>query len=288
MVSKSNISYVNGRYIPHPYAKISIEDRGLQFSDGVYEVISWIKGQWIDMPWHLDRLEYSLNELRIPMPIGRRALEQICDRLIAKNRIKTAAYLYLQINRGEAPRNHAFPEICKPSIMMTVKRFSPPPLEQACKKTFKIHTLKESRWARPDIKSVSLLANILAKQEAYQHQAEECWFIKEEGQVSEGSSSNAWIINDQNQIITHPARKGFILNGITRKRIFALAEKQGLTLIERPFTLIEAKKAKEAFISSSTSLIKPVGMIDDTVITDGNVGQITASIIGDFYEYFGI
>lgn len=288
MVSKSNISYVNGRYLPHTYATIGIEDRGLQFSDGVYEVITWIKGQWVDMEWHLDRLEYSLEELRIPMPVCRKALEQICDRLIAKNRIKTTGYLYLQINRGEAPRNHAFPDVCRPSIMMTVKRFSPPSLEKALNETFKVHATQENRWARPDIKSVSLLANILGKQQAYEHQAIECWFVGTDGNITEGSSSNAWIINDNNQIITHPALKGSILNGITRKRIFELANKQGLTITERPFSLTEAKNAKEAFISSSTSLIKPIGMIDDAVIADRKVGQTTASIIRDFYTYFGI
>ncbi len=288
MVSKSNISYVNGRYLPHAFATVGIEDRGLQFSDGVYEVITWIKGRWIDMDWHLDRLEYSLNELKIPMPICRKALEQVCNRLMEKNRIKLSGYLYLQINRGEAPRNHAFPKICKPSIMMTVKRFSPPPLDLALNKTFKIHTLKESRWSRPDIKSVSLLANILGKQEAYEHRAEECWFIGGDDHVTEGSSSNAWIIDNQNHLITHPALQGFILNGITRRRILELASKQGLTLVERPFSLTEAKNAKEAFISSSTSLIKPIGKIDDAVVADGKIGQITANIIKDFYQYFNI
>ncbi len=287
MAGKSNISYVNGRYMPHRYASVGIEDRGLQFSDGIYEVVSWINGRWIDIEWHLDRLEYSLSELRIPMPMARKALEQVCRRLVEKNRIRHACYVYIQINRGEAPRYHNFPNICAPNVILTVKRFAPPSLERALSETFKIHTTPEIRWSRPDIKSVSLLGNVLAKQAATEHRAHEAWFVDDEGYVTEGSSTNAWIVTEKQELITQPP-KGAILNGITRRRVLDIAQKNNLSFIERPFSLEEAKQAKEAFFSSSTMLVKPVGMIDDAVIGDGKVGSVTAEIIRAFYAFFHI
>lgn len=282
---KSLISYVNGRYIYNQYAMVHIEDRGYQFSDGVYEVISYVNGQWVDLDWHLDRLEYSLRELKIDMPMSRKVLEIVINNLMGKNNIRKSAYVYLQITRGVAPRNHVFPIVSKPSVVMTVKRFNPPALNDAFK-GIKVITGAEIRWARPDIKSVSLLPNILAKQEAKEQGADEYWFIKNGG-ITEGGSSNSWIITKNGELITH-ASNGEILKGITRTRIIKIANELGLNFVERTFTLDEAYNAAEAFVSSSTALIRPVVQIDDKKIGKGEAGPITKSLITNFYAEFGL
>lgn len=282
---KSLISYVNGRYIYNQFAMVHIEDRGYQFSDGVYEVVSYINGQWVDLDWHLDRLEYSLSELKIDMPMSRKVLEIVINNLMKKNRIRNSAYVYLQITRGVAPRNHVFPIVSQPSLVMTVKRFYPPALNGAYK-GIKVITGPEIRWARPDIKSVSLLPNILAKQAAKEQGADEYWFIKQDG-ITEGGSSNSWIVTKNNELITHPSN-GEILKGITRNRIIEIAKELGLNFVERTFSLEEAYDAKEAFVSSSTALIRPVVQIDDKKIGQGEAGPITKNLIAQFYAAFGL
>lgn len=282
-MKQSLISYVNGRYIHNRFAQVHIEDRGFQFADGIYEVVAQINGQWVDMQWHLDRLEYSLSELKIDMPIARKAIEQIANRLMAMNRIRFCGYIYIQITRGSAPRDHVFPAYSTPSIVMTVKRFSPPSFEQAIKGE-KVITGPENRWNRPDIKSIALLPNILAKQEAKEAGAIEFWFEKD-NKIREGGSSNSWIVSKEGKLITHPATQN-ILNGITRRRIIKIAQEQGLALEERAFSLQEAYEASEAFISSSTKLIAPIIQINDHNINEGKTGNITKSLIKNFYEIY--
>lgn len=282
-MNQSLISYINGRYIHNKFAKVHIEDRGFQFADGIYEVVAQINGQWVDMEWHLDRLEYSMNELKIDMPITRKAIEQIANRLMALNRIRFSGYIYIQITRGTAPRDHVFPSYSQPSIIMTVKRFSPPPFEQAIQGK-KVITGPENRWNRPDIKSIALLPNILAKQEAKEAGAIEYWFVKDD-KIREGGSSNSWIISKEGELITHPATQD-ILNGITRRRIIEIAKNQGLKIKERAFSVKEAHEASEAFISSSTKLIAPISQIDEHIINEGKTGKITQSLIKHFYEIY--
>ncbi len=282
-MAQSIISYVNGRYVYNRFAHIHIEDRGFQFADGIYEVISQIHGKWVDMEWHLDRLERSLRELRIDMPLARKAIEQIANRLMEMNRIRFCGYVYIQITRGSSPRDHVFPSFSQPSIAMTVKRFSPPSLEQALN-GHKVITGPENRWNRPDIKSVALLPNILAKQEAKEAGAIEYWFIKDD-KIREGGASNSWIVSQNNELITHPATND-ILNGITRLRIIEIAAQLNLKLCERAFSLQEAYDAKEAFISSSTRLICPITQIDNQLIHNGKTGEVTKAIIKSFYEIY--
>ncbi|MFV0431402.1 MAG: D-amino-acid transaminase [Alphaproteobacteria bacterium] len=284
-MSKSLISYVNGRYMYHPLASVHIEDRGFQFADGVYEVVANLNGRWVDMDGHMERLEYSLKELKMDMPMGRKALEMVINRLVRLNRITSSCYIYLQVSRGVAPRNHIFPMVAKPSLVITVKRFSPPKLADALIGS-KVITGVETRWARPDIKSVSLLPNILAKQEAHEQGAIEYWFIKDDI-ITEGGSSNAWIVNHDKELITHPS-DGQILKGITREYILAIAKKESLKVVERGFSLEEAYKAKEAFVSSSTALVRPICQVNDKKVNDGKVGDITRKVIEKIYEDYDL
>ncbi len=283
---QSLISYVNGRYIYNRYAQIHIEDRGFQFADGIYEVVSQINGKWVDIDWHLDRLERSMKELKIEMPITRKALYQIANRLMLLNRIRTGGYIYIQITRGSAPRDHIFPSCSRPSIVMTVKRFSPPSLKKALEGQ-KVITGPENRWNRPDIKSVALLPNILAKQEAKEAGAIEYWFMKGE-RIIEGGSSNSWIVTKNNELVTHPATND-ILNGITRKRIIKIAADLDITLQEKVFSLQEAYAAKEAFISSSTKLICPIIQINNKMIGEEmKAGGLTQKLIQNFYKIYNL
>ncbi|TCS61219.1 D-amino-acid transaminase [Varunaivibrio sulfuroxidans] len=272
-------AYVNGRYELQRGAGVHIEDRGYQFADGVYEVIAVQNGRLIDEVGHLDRLERSLSALEIAAPMDRAPLGLIMRRLLEKNRIDNGM-IYLQITRGVAPRNHAFPEGMKPSIVMTARRLKP-----FSRSHFRqgvcVITRPDTRWKRCDIKSISLLPNILSKQEAVRSGAFEAWLVDDAGNITEGASSNAWIVTGDARVVTRDAG-GAILNGITRQRIIALARENGLSLEERPFSLEEATEAAEAFTTSSTALLRPVVKIDDRVIADGEPGPFSLKLL-DLY-----
>lgn len=280
----SRIAFVNGEFVPHSEAYVHIDDRGYQFADGVYEVCEIRNGQIIDFDGHMTRLQFSLSELKIAMPMAITALAVKMKQTIKRNYVHDGM-IYLQVTRGVSPRNHAFPPAwVKPSIILTAKSVSRQSRLQAYSNGISVISVPENRWARPDIKSIGLLPNCMAKQEAKELGAFEAWFVDDDGMVVEGSSSNAWIINQDNEIITKNAN-GSILKGITRAAILRQIEAQNLTIVERAFSLREAILAKEAFISSATTIVMPVVKIDNHLVAGGKVGEMAKNLLKDFYQY---
>jgi D-alanine transaminase len=280
----SRIAYVNGRYVPHKQAAVHIEDRGYQFADGVYEVCAVWNGHIIDEGPHLDRLERSLRELRIGMPMSRQALSLVMREVIRRNAVDTGI-IYMQMTRGVAPRDHPFPAKPETQVVMTSRRIRPQPAKFG-EDGVKALTLPDIRWERCDIKSVSLLPNILAKQAAREAGAYEAWLVDDDGLVTEGSSTNAWIVTRDAKLVTRSADHA-ILNGITRLAVIELARGEGLQLEERPFSVAEAKGAREAFITSTTSFVLPVTQIDDQVIANGKPGSLTLKLRQRYMAHMG-
>ncbi len=270
----SRIAYVNGRYLRHADASVHIEDRGYQFSDGVYEVCGVRHGLLIDETYHLERLQRSLGELRIAMPMVLGALRQVLREVVRRNGIKNGM-VYLQVSRGVARRDHPFPNpAVRPALVITAKRLNEARIAQAVANGIEVITMADQRWARRDIKSISLLANILAKQAAREAGAYEAWLVDQDGCVTEGSSTNAWIVDAKGRIVTRPLSHD-ILPGVTRRVLLEAAALDGLELVERAFTVEEARNAREAFISASSAVILPVVKIDGHVIGNGAPGSIT-------------
>lgn len=275
--------YVNGRFLPHRDGMVHIEDRGYQFADGVYEVVLVVGDRLVDEGPHLDRLERSLSELSMAMPMGRRALELKLRELIARNGVRDGL-VYIQVTRGVAPRNHAFPSANLPtSIVMTTKRLNFTGMRKFTDGVSVI-TIPDIRWARCDIKSTGLLANCLGKQKAVEAGAYEAWMVDETGMVTEGTSSNAWIVTKDGRLITRPPTNE-ILNGITRQSIIEIARADGFAFEERAFSLDEALGAAEAFVSSATSFVTPVVSIDGTVIGDGKPGPLSKALQAGYGDY---
>lgn len=268
----SRIAYVNGRFLPFRQACVHIEDRGYQFADGVYEVMALVAGRLLDESRHLDRLERSLAELGIAWPMSRSALSLVMGQLIRRNRLATGI-LYLQITRGVARRDHAFPAATRPSLVMTVRALRSNPASLA-QRGARVITIADIRWRRCDIKSIALLPNVLAKQAARLAGADEAWMVDEDGSVTEGSSTNAWIVTADGKLVTRPADHS-ILNGVTRMAVLDLARTLGLEVVERPFSLIEAKAAPEAFLTSTTGYVMPVVAIDGEAVGKGTPGPLT-------------
>jgi D-alanine transaminase len=281
----SRVAYVNGQYLPHAEAGVHIEDRGYQFADGVYEVIAILQGKFLDEEGHHERLERSLRELRIDPPMGRRALSHVLHETIRQNRI-TSGIVYVQVTRGVSRRDHPFPTNAKPSLVVTARRIKGPS-PQAVEQGIGVVTMRDIRWERRDIKSISLLPNVLAKQNARESGAYEAWLVGEDGVVHEGSSTNAWIVTKDGVLVTHPPDHA-ILNGITRLAILKAAEETGIPVEERPFTLEEAKLAKEAFISSTTSHLLPVVAIDKHPVGNGHPGETTRKLLAAYLRRFGL
>ncbi|KZD09798.1 D-amino-acid transaminase [Oceanibaculum pacificum] len=279
----SRIAYVNGRYVPHGDAAVHVEDRGYQFADGVYEVVTVVNGRLVDEDPHLDRLWRSLGELRIDVPMSRAAMKAITREVIRRNLIKTGL-VYMQVTRGVARRDHPFPKPgTPPSVVMTAKHVRLPS-RQKVEDGVKVISIRDIRWERCDIKTVGLLPNILGKQQAREAGATEAWQVDDDGMVTEGTSTNAWIITQEGELVTRPATND-ILNGITRLRILKLAAEEGVKFVERPFSLEEALTAREAFISSATSFVTPVTQINDTVVGNGKAGSLSLKM-RDWYEGF--
>lgn len=271
----ASISYVNGRYLPHAQASVHIEDRGYQFADGIYEYIAFYNRILLDADLHLKRLERSLKELEIKSSISQKSLRVIMAELIEQNG-RDDGGLYLQISRGVAKRDHQFPANVKPSLVMTICGAKTPKPHEV-KDGVKAITHPDNRWGRRDIKSVSLLANILAKQAAARAGVREAWLVEADGEVNEGAVSNAFIVSKKGELITHHADKN-ILAGITREVVLKLAKKAGIIVAERSFNIVEAKAAAEAFITSSSANVLPVVKIDDKLIGDGKVGDTTKKL----------
>ena len=267
------IAYVNGRYLPLAEAAVSIEDRGYQFADGVYEVIAFDRGgRLIDGEAHFDRLERSLREIEMARPLPRRVLAVVLAELVRRNRL-VEGIVYLQVSRGVAPRDHVYPKAVRPALVATVRR-ARPPSAQAIEEGVGVVTQPDRRWRRCDIKSVGLLPNVMAKQAAKEDGAYEAWMVDDAGRITEGSSTNAWIVAADGTLVTREAGPA-ILNGVTRMTLLRLAREAGLKVAERPFTLEEAKAAREAFLSSTTTWVLPVVSIDGVPVGNGHPGTQT-------------
>jgi len=275
-------AYVNGRYVDHRQARVHIEDRGYQLADGVYEVVGVRDGRLIDEGPHIDRLDRSLRELRIAWPVSRAALSYIVRELMRRNRLRDGL-VYIQVTRGVARRDHAFPTTpIKPALVLTTKNTKRAEADPG--PGIAVKSQPDIRWERCDIKTVALLPNVLAKQAAREVGAYEAWLVDRDGQVTEGASTNAWIVTHDDELVTRQTDTG-ILAGITRLTLKSLAKDLQLKVVERPFTLAEAKRAKEAFISSATSFVTPVVKIDGEPVGDGKVGP-TARRLREEYVRF--
>lgn len=275
----SRIAYVSGRYLPHRRAAVHIEDRGYQFSDGVYEVIAIQGGRLMDLGPHLDRLERSLAALSIPAPMPRRPLLQVMEEVRRRNQVRNGI-LYLQITRGVAPREHGFPASAAPVLVITARRH-PGVAPALAEKGVAVITIPDLRWRRCDIKSVSLLANILGKQQAREAGAFEAWQVDEAGRITEGTSTNAWIVTAGGEIRTRHLDAA-ILAGVTRAALKEVIAVDGLALTEEGFTVEEAKHAAEAFLTSTTSRILPVVTIDGAAIGTGTPGPVTRRLMATY------
>lgn len=274
----SRVAYVNGSYRPLSEAAVHIEDRGYQFGDGVYEVVLVRHGRLHDLDGHLARLDRSLKEIFITPPVGERALRLIMARLVRLNRLVNGI-IYLQITRGVARRDHKFPADAEPSLVLTTKS-----VHVEAHTTGKAAiTVKDERWARRDVKTIQLLPNCLAKQAASAKGAYEAIMVMPDGTISEGSSSNLWMVTPSGELITRQADHD-ILNGITRRAIMKLAEERQMPVIERPFTVAEALAAKELFVTSATSIAMPIIRLDDQEIGDGSAGEVALHLRSAYLE----
>ncbi len=278
----SRIAYVAGQYLMHRQAAVHIEDRGFQFADGVYEVIAVNGGRLVDEAPHLTRLHRSLAELRIAPPIGDAALKIVIREIVRRNGVNTGI-VYLQITRGAAPREHAFPKAAKPTLVVTARR-SRPPDPRLGRDGIAIITIPDIRWQRCDIKSVALVANVLGKQAARERGAYEAWLVDRIGQVTEGTSTNAWIVTADDTVVTRAADTA-ILNGVTRLAILDIIRREGYRLVERPFTVAEAKAAREAFLTSTTADLLPVVRIDDSPVGEGRPGPLGEKLRAAYFAH---
>ena len=275
-------AYVNGPYVDHREASVHIEDRGYQLADGVYEVVGVRDGKLIDEKPHLDRLDRSLKELRIAQPVSRGTLDFIIRELMRRNRLRDGL-VYMQVTRGVARRDHAFPTMpVKPSLVLTTKNTRH--LEADAGPGIAVKSQPDIRWERCDIKTVALLPNVLAKQAARENGAYEAWLVDAAGCVTEGASTNAWIVTKEGELVTRQTDSG-ILAGITRGTLKSIADTLQLKLVERPFSLSEAKQAREAFITSATSFVTPVIRIDDEPVGDGKPGPTARRLRQEYVRF---
>ena len=280
----SRIAYVNGRYRPHRDARIHVEDRGYQFADGVYEVCEVREARLVDERRHMARLMRSLAELRIGLPMPLSALSVVLHETVRRNRVRNGI-VYLQITRGVARRDFAFPMPgVAQSIVVTARSHDNAKGEKTAAEGIAVITLSDRRWARPDIKSLSLLPNVLAKQAAREAGAREAWLIDAKGFVTEGASSNAWIVTGQGEVVTRPADNS-ILNGISRAVVIDAIAARGLPFIERAFTVAEAKAALEAFITAASQIVQPVVTIDGAPVGSGRPGPLALTLRREFHRH---
>jgi D-alanine transaminase len=280
----SRIAYVNGRYVPFRDAKIHIEDRGYQLGDGVYEVCEVRAGRLIDERRHLERLERSLGELAIRAPISRNALGVVLREVVARNRVRYGL-VYVQVTRGVARRDHAFPPASvSPGLVVTARPLNMARNEGLAAQGIAVVSVPDIRWGRVDIKTIGLLPNVLARQAAIERGAREAWFVDRDGAVTEGASTNAWIVTQAGVVVTRPADHA-ILRGVTRTVLFEAIKAQGLTLEERAFALAEACAAREAFVTSATQIVLPVVRIDGQMIGDGKPGPVATALRRIFHLY---
>ena len=280
----SRIAYVDGRYLPLRQAMVHVEDRGYQFGDAVYEVCEVRQGRLIDERRHLARLKRSLDELQIKLPMSPVALGIVLREVIARNRIGYGI-VYLQVSRGVAQRDHAFPtpEV-PPSVVVSARPLNARRNEALAAAGIAVVSVPDNRWGRVDIKTTGLLPNVLARQAAIAQGARDAWFVDKDGMVTEAASANAWIVTQAGRVVTRPADHG-ILKGITRTVLFDVIKAQGLSVEERAFTLLEAYAAREAFVTAASQIVLPVVRIDRYAIGEGKPGPVATALRRAFHEY---
>ena len=279
----SRIAYVNGRYVPLAEASVSVEDRAFTFGDGVYEVCEVRGGFLIDEPRHLSRLGRSLAAVRMAWPVGERALRLILRETVRKNRVRDGL-VYLQISRGAARRDHGFPAPdVRPGLVVVARPHDPSLAAARAAAGVAVVSLPDQRWGRRDIKSLQLLPNVLAKQAAREAGAFEAWFVDRDGFVTEGASTNAWIVAPDGALVTRNADET-ILHGVARATLLDVASNLALRFEERPFTLREAKEARVAVLSRATTVATSVVSIDGAAIGDGKPGAVVKALRRAFHE----
>lgn len=280
----SRVVYVNGQWRPHRVAMVHVEDRGYQFGDGVYEVCEVRGGRLVDERRHTERLLRSLSELRIPLPLPVSALSIVLHETVRRNRVSDGI-VYLQVTRGVARRDHGFPPAgTRPSLVVSARRIDPAIGAAMARTGIAVVTMPETRWARVDIKAVALLPNVLAKQAAREQGAREAWFVDRDGFVTEGASSNAWIVTAADELVTRPVGHE-ILRGISREVVKDAARAERLTLVERPFTVAEALAAREAFVTAASQIVMPVVRIDGHPVGGGVPGPVAAALRAAFHRH---
>ncbi|MFZ0458329.1 MAG: D-amino-acid transaminase [Rhodoplanes sp.] len=278
------VAYVNGRYRPHRDALVHVEDRGYQFGDGVYEVCEVFGGRLVDERRHMRRLLRSLSELHIRLPMPLSALSVVLHEVVRRNKVNDGI-VYLQITRGVAKREHAFPSPeTAPSIVVSARRLDRSQGERLAQAGIAVITLPEMRWPRADIKSIALLPNVLARQAAREQGAREAWFVDRDGYVTEGAASNAWIVTPDGTAVTRPAKQD-ILRGISREVAQDALTAAHIPFEERPFRVDEALAAREAFITAASLLVMPVVQIDGHAIGDGTPGPVAAALRQAFHRH---
>ena len=278
----SRVAYVDGVYRPHREAAVHVEDRGYQFADGVYEVIAVRGGRLIDEALHFARLRRSLAELRIQGALADAPLRVVFREVIRRNGVVNGI-VYVQITRGAAPRDHAFPKDARPVVVVTARRARTPDPKLG-RDGVKVITIPDIRWQRCDIKSVSLVANVLGKQQAREAGAYEAWQVDAEGRITEGTSTNAWIVTGDNTVLTRAADHA-ILNGVTRQALIDIIQREGYGFAERPFTVAEAKAAREAFLTSTTADLLPVVEIDGQTVANGVPGSLSEKLRAAYFDH---
>ena len=278
-----NLSYVDGNYYNYADSKVHINDRGYHFGDAVYEVILFNEGVFYDFDAHINRLFNSLKSIEIEFSFTKKTIELIVKNLIRLNRV-TFGSVYIQVSRGVAERNHTYDNLkVKPILtIITSKKHN---TTNAIIKGVKAITIRDNRWSRPDIKTTQLLPNVLAKTIANKQGAYESIFIDDQGYVTEGSSSNIWIINYKNEIITRNI-DGKILSGITRKTVAEFAKLNDLKVLEKKFSKEDMFKAKEVFLTSASSFVTPINEIDEVKVNNGNIGQLSVKLKKLYFKNF--
>jgi D-alanine transaminase len=279
----ARIVYVNGRYLPYAEAGVHVEDRGFQFADAVYEVCEVKGGALVDTTRHLARLSRSLSELHIPPPMPETALRHVLRETIRRNRVRDGL-VYLQVTRGHAPRDFLFPgKGGEPTLVVVARRLDPAQISAKAKAGIAVKSVPDNRWGRCDLKTVMLLPAALAKESARRDGAQEAWFVDRDGYVTEGASSNAWIVRPDGFVLTRPL-DGSILGGVTRATLMEVLKAQGVPVEERRFTIAEAQRAREAFVTSASATVMPVVTIDGVKVADGKPGPLTLRLRDKFHS----
>ncbi len=278
----TRIAYVDGRFVPQYRAQVAMEDRGYQFADGVYEVVACYNGVFLDEASHLDRLERSLEALQIPLPCSRRGLSILWRELLRRNSAKDAL-LYLQITRGVQPRSHLYPNGLRPVLTMAALPMKYP-AQQELEEGVGVALMEDLRWQRCDVKSIALLPNILNSNQAARQGMKEAWQISPEGYLTEGTSSNAFLVDETKVIHTHPANH-HILGGVTRDAVMRIARDAGYEVREEAVAKDRIITMQEGFLTSTSCHILPVTRVDGKSLGDGMPGEVTKDLMMRYGEY---